>query len=219
MGIFDELVDTVFGGGQKAAGDAMSAGYGDAMNYMRPYYEGGKEDYGKYRSEINNFGDSLQGYGNPYDWGWKNSGADPRDFLKTLMSGYTETPEAKYAQDQMMKQVTQGMNASGTLGSGAMYKTLQDRGYDIVARDQDRYLQRIGDVNDRQMQYGSNYQNQQNSFRNFLDRLASMGTNSANQMSQYAIGKGNANAQSQLGEASGWDELINFGASIAPAFL
>jgi hypothetical protein len=111
------------------------------------------------------------------------------------------------------------MNASGTLGSGAMYKTLQDRGYDIVARDQDRYLQRIGDVNDRQMQYGSNYQNQQNSFRNFLDRLASMGTNSANQMSQYAIGKGNANAQSQLGEASGWDELINFGASIAPAFL
>lgn len=216
MGFFNGLVDTVFGGGEDAAAEKEAAGYDRANAYMQPYQQGGLDDYNKFRGDVNREGAELDSYGNPYDWMWEHAGQDPQEFMKLLMSEYSESPMARHAQEQSMKSATQGASASGTLGSGALFKHLQDNAYDISARDQDRYLNNTLSVNNRQMQYGNNLQGQRMNQRSNLWNLVNLGNESATNMGQNEIGKGQAEGRGERGNAQGWQNLIGAGMSFLP---
>src|SRR5579863_535019 len=168
MASLSGLVDTIFGGGKEEAAQREAEGYDRANTYMQPYQQGGQQDYNSYRNAINQQGAETNRYGNPYEWMWSQAGKDPQQFLRELMSGYAESPMAKYEQEQAMKGATQGASASGMLGSGALLKQLQENAYRISARDHDRYLGNVMDVNNRQMQYGQNLQGERNNYRNGL---------------------------------------------------
>lgn len=206
------LLDKVFGGNQAAAGRAQAAGYGQAMDYMNPYYQGGLADYNRYRSDVGRQGDMFAQYGNPADYAWRNAGTSPQEFYQNLMKGYTTSPQAQYQTDQMQKAAQRAGSASGMTGSGTFFDQIQRNQQDIIAQDQDRWLNNMLGVNNQQMGYLNNFQGQQNDYLNRLNGLANMGFNSANNMGQYAIGQGNANAMTEMGKGNTWGNMLNFGA-------
>ena len=155
------LLDTVFGGGQANAGKAQAAGYGKAMDYMNPYYQGGLADYNRYRSDVGNQGDMLGRYGNPADYAWSNAGISPQEYYQKLMSGYTTSPQAQYQTDQMQKAAQRAGSASGMTGSGTFFDQIQRNQQDIIAQDQDRWLGNMQGVNNQQMGFLNNFQGQQ----------------------------------------------------------
>lgn len=213
------LLDTVFGGGQANAGRAQAAGYGKAMDYMNPYYQGGLADYNKYRGAVGSKGDLLGQYGNPADYAWKSAGLSPQEYYQNLMGGYAQSPQAQYQTDQMQKAAQRGASASGMTGSGTFFDSLQRNQQDIIAQDQDRWLGNMLGVNNQQMGYLQNYQGQENDYMNRLNGLANMGQNSANTMGQYAIGQGNANAMTQMGKGNTWGNMLNMGAGAAMGYM
>ena len=216
MGFLSGLVDTVFGGGNEKAAKSEMAGYDRSNALMRPYQQGGQEDYNSYRNVIGQYGAETGKYGNPYEWMWKQAGLDPQQFLTQLMSGYDESPMAKYNQEQAMKAATQGASASGMLGSGALLKGLQRNAYDISAQDQDRYLNNVLGVNRRQMEYGSNLQGERDNYRGSLAGLANLGPQMSMSMGQNEIGKGRAQGDADRARAGGWQNLIGAGMSFLP---
>lgn len=216
MGFLSGLVDTIFGGGKSAAADKEAAGYDRANAFMQPYQQGGAQDYSRFRGDVNREGAELSRYGNPYDWMYQQAGKDPQQFLRELTSGYSESPMARYAQEQAMKGATQGASASGMLGSGALLKRLQDNAYDISARDQDRYLQNVMNVNNRQQQYGENLQGQRLNNRNSLWNLVNLGNQAAGTMGRNEIGKGEAEGRGEEGRARGWQNLAALGLNFIP---
>lgn len=216
MGFLSGLVDTVFGGGKGKAADREAEGYDRANAYMKPYQQGGQQDYSQYRGDVSREGAELNQYGNPMDWMWQQAGKDPQQFMQQLTSGYSESPMARYAQEQAMKAATQGASASGMLGSGALFKHLQNNAYDISARDQDRYLGNVMGVNNQQMRYGQNLQGQRTNQRSSLWNLVNLGNQSAVQMGQNEIGKGQAEGRGEEADAQGWQNLIGAGLSFLP---
>lgn len=213
------LLDTVFGGGQANAGRAQSAGYDKAMGYMNPYYQGGLADYNKYRGAVGGQGDMLAQYGNPADYAWRSAGLSPQEYYQNLMGGYTTSPQAQYQTDQMQKAAQRGASASGMMGSGTFFDSLQRNQQDIVAQDQDRWLNNMLGVNNQQMGYLNNFQGQQNDYMNRLNGLAGVGYNAANAMGQYSVGQGGANAQTELGKGNTWGNLLSMGAGAAMGYM
>lgn len=216
MGFLSGLVDSIFGGGNDKASKSAMAGYDRANALIQPYAQSGQQDYNNYRGVINDYGNETSRYGNPYDWMWQQSSKNPQQFLRELMSGYQQTPESKYAQEQAIKAANQSAAASGMLGSGSLLKGLEQNAYDIASRDQDRYLNNVLGVNNQQMQYANDFQNQRSNYRNSLMNLANLGPQSATQMAQNEIGKANAQAMGDISKSNGWQNLIGAGLSFLP---
>lgn len=215
MGLFDR----VFAGGAEGAGNAVAGGYGNAINYMNPYYQGGTADYNRYRGEVGDKGDMLARYGNPADYQWRQGALSPYEAYEEMMAPYMMSPQAQYQIDQMQKAADRGASASGMLGSGTYFDKLQRNQQDIVAQDQDNWLKNMMGVSDQQLRQIMNFQGQEKDYLDRMYGLSNMGLNAANMMGQYAIGQGQGNAMAELGRGQGWQEAIGQGASLASSFF
>lgn len=174
------ILDDIFGGGANQETGRRG------QEYLDPYRQGGTADYNQYRNSLGQMGNELGRYGNPMDWMWKHAGMSPQDYYQSMMEGYNESPQAKYEREQMTQAVNNGAAASGMIGSGAYMKELQQNAHDISARDMQQYYDNMLRGNNQQFQYGQNYQNQQDQYRQGLFGSSQMGYNAANDSAKYA---------------------------------
>lgn len=188
MAIWDEISNIFSGGGR---GD-INSGYNDANNYLNPYRQGGMQDYNNLRSMNANWGNQLGQYGNAGDWMYKQINQSPTDYYNSIMSGYSESPEAKYEQQQALRASDAGASASGMTGSGAFMKGIQQNAADISNRDRDRYYGNVMNANNAQMGYLQNLQNQQAQQRQMQQYLTQLGYGAGSEMGQNNINRGGA---------------------------
>lgn len=211
-------VKNLFGGapdGQAAGAGAALPYYDNALGYMRPYQQNGLNDYNRYRGEINSQGDMLSQYGNPAAYQWSQAGLSPYDAYQNMMSGYMTSPQAKYQTDQMQKAADRGASASGMLGSGSYFDSLQRNQQDIIAQDQQQWLGNMMGVNQQQMGQIQNFQGQQGDYFNRMKGLTDLGYNAANGMSQIEMQKAMAAAQQAQGERDASGNMLGGLAGLA----
>jgi hypothetical protein len=208
MSLFDDL----FSGGQGAAAGDVGKGYANAGQYMQPFYNGGVNDWNQYNQALQNQGNTLNQYGNPMDWAWRNASLSPDQFYNNAMSGYQMSPQAKYAMNAMTNSTDHAASASGMLGSGAYGRELNQNANQISQNDMQQYFDNYMRSYQGQMGAGQNYQNQMNNYMSGLFGGANMGYNAGNQMGNYAIGQGMANAQGDEANAKDWNNAIAAGA-------
>ncbi len=100
------------------------------------------------------------------------------------MGGYSQSPQAKYEQEQAMRASTAGGAASGMIGSGAFQKALMQNAGDISARDQQRYFGNVMGANSAQMGYLGDLHNQQGQYNQMQQYLTNLGYGAAGQMGE-----------------------------------
>ena len=66
--------------------------------------------------------------------------ANPQAYINKLMQGYSESPQAKQAQQQGIQTANAATAATGMQGSGAEQTALQKQGQQISQADQQNYL-------------------------------------------------------------------------------
>jgi len=108
-----------------------------AQNAQNPFYNAGVGALGNYQ-----------------DWlkGMKN----PTDFINNMMKNYTQSPFAKYQQDQSIRAGQNAASASGLTGSTPFAQQLQQNAQNISSQDMNTWLQNVLGVN---RQYGQGEQN------------------------------------------------------------
>lgn len=208
MGIFD-----IFSGGAR---DDMSQGYGEAAGYLNPYMKGGATDYGKYRDYAGNFGNNLAPYANTGSYQYNQINQSPAAYYDHIMQGYSESPQAKYEQEQAMRAANAGGAASGMLGSGAYQKAIQQNAADISGRDQQRYFGNVQGANQMQMGYLGDLRNQQSQFNAMQQYLANLGYGGATAMGANSINRGLANAQLDRQNVQDWMSVAGTAAGFIP---
>lgn len=212
MGMYDDYFNpsTMFGGGD-ARGDA-DKGYNQANGYMQPYYQGGVNDYNQYQQNLQNQGQMLGKYGNPADWQWQHANMSPDDFYNQLMQGYQQSPQAKYAMNQMTNATDHAASASGMLGSGAYGKALNQNANQISQNDMQQYWNNVMGGMNQQSGAINNFQGQQANYQNGLRWGADTGFNAGSNMGNWAVGEGNTNAQDDWKRQQGMQQMIGMAA-------
>jgi hypothetical protein len=208
MALWDTVEDIFSGGGHSDINNA----YGHAQDYLQPYMQGGANNYNTLNADTANMGNNLNKYNNAGDWQYSHINESPTDYYNRIMGGYSESPDAKYAQNEAFNASTRGGSASGMLGSGAQLKALQQNANDISQRDRQQYYGNVMGANQAQMGALTNLQGQQAQYRQMMQYLTSLGYGAASGMGQNAINQGMA--QSQIGRQTVGDiaSLIAYGA-------
>lgn len=198
------------------AGQQMDSGYQDAQKYLQPYQQGGFEDYNNYRDYTKQFGQNLGQYQNmgAHQYGQVNQ--SPTDYYNNIMGGYSESPDAKYQQEQANKAASFGASASGMTGSGAFYKGLQQNANDIAMNDRNNYYNNVMGANTAQMQSLQNYQNQQSQYNQMQQYLTSLGYGAASGSASNAFNNG-VNQGKNSNQAI--ENMMDIGGMVAAAFI
>lgn len=207
MGLWNSVEDIFSGGGRSDIDDA----YNTANQYMAPYTKAGAEDYNAFRTNVNQTGDRLAPFQNAGDWQYNHINQSPVDFYNSIMSGYTESPDAKYLQEQALKASNAGASASGMVGSGSFMKALQENAASIAQRDRQQFFNNVLDTNRTQMGYLENEQNQQSEYNRMQQYLTQLGYGAATGSGTNAINQGVA--QSGIGRETVGDiaSMVGFG--------
>ena len=119
---------------------------------------------------------------------WLEGMKDPSGFINNLMSKYSESPWAKFQQDQSARRFSNAGSASGLTGSTALGDWEQQNAHDISQQDQDKWLNHVLGIN---TEYGTGLGNEitggQNAANNISELLRSMGVDIAgNEYNQAA---------------------------------
>jgi hypothetical protein len=212
MSIYDDYFNpsTMFGGGD-ARGDA-DKGYNQARAGMDPYAQGGMNDWNQYHQWMQQQGNTLNQYGNPADWQWKHANMSPDDFYNQMMGGYQQSPQAKYAMNQMTNATDHAASASGMLGSGAYGKALNQNANQISQNDMQQYWNNVMGAMNKQSGFINNFQGQQNNWQNAMRWGANTGFNAASNEGNWAVGEGNANAADDWKRQQGMEQMIGMAA-------
>lgn len=204
MGLFDSISNLLSGGARNDA----AAGYDQANQYLDPYRQQGTQDYNAYRGYVQQQGQNLQPYQHAGDWQYGQINQSPVDYYNQIMSGYNESPQAKYEQEQAIRASNAGGAASGMLGSGAQAKALQEHAADVSARDQQRFFGNVTGANQMQMGYLGNLNNRQDQFNAMQQYLTNLGYGGSQISGQNAVNKGLSNANY---DQSAIDQLFQIG--------
>lgn len=208
MGLFD-----IFSGGGQ--GD-MNRGYKQAEQYLNPYVQGGAQDYQNYRGYVGQQGQNLAPFQGAGNWQYGQINQSPTDYYNQIMQGYSESPQAKYEQEQSMRAAGAGGSASGMLGSGAFQKALQQNAADISSRDQQRYFGNVMGANQMQMGYLGDLRGRQDQYNAMQQYLANLGYGAATGAGQNAINRGLANAQMDRQNVQDW---MSMAGTVAGLFI
>jgi hypothetical protein len=103
------------------AGEAENAGWNEAKNYQDPFWQGGKDQYGRLNQAT---GDLM----------------DPQKLQDQWSKGYEQSP---YAQQLLSQNKTSGLDAAssmGLMGSSAAMGNIQQGAGQIVAKDRQQYM-------------------------------------------------------------------------------
>jgi hypothetical protein len=195
MGLWDSASNFFSGG----ARNDMDKGYKEADQYFAPYQQGGVADYNHMRDYASRWGNNLDSYGNPGDYAYKRINQSPNQYYDEIMHGYSESPEAKYEQEQALKASNAAGSASGMVGSGAFTKAIQQNAADISNRDRDRYYGNVMRSRDAQMESLQNFQNQQMMHRQMMQYLTGLGYGAGTNMAQNRINRAQSDANYDQG--------------------
>ena len=188
MGLWDGISNFFSGGGRDDINDA----YNQANQYLDPYRRGGIANYNEMQDYNKNWGNNLNRFNNAGDYMYGQINQSPMDYYNNVMKNYSESPEAKYEQEQAMRGANNAASASGMIGSGAYTKGIQQNAADISNRDRDRYYGNVMTANNAQMNSLQNLQGQQAMQRQMLQYLTQLGYGAGTEMGQNKIGQGTA---------------------------
>ena len=114
---------------QQGIGQAGAASR-QAIGYLQPYEQLGFGALNKYMSGLSQM-------------------EDPAAYYRNIMSGYSESPMAKYQEQAGMKALTNQSAAAGMLGSGALRSSILRESQGISSQDMQSYLNNIMGVQGR----------------------------------------------------------------------
>jgi hypothetical protein len=160
--------------------------YNEAKKTQQPYYDAGTNSIPQYQN-------------------WLNTMQDPSGFINNMMAGYSESPWARYQQDQSMRAATNMASANGLAGSTPMQLQAQQNAANISSQDMNSWLSNVLGIN---TQYGAGEGN-----------LVNMGQNNANSLMNLMSSMGGGMAKGAFGKkAANQQDMINMLSMIAMMF-
>ncbi len=168
----------------------INNGYNNAQGYLNPYSQGGSAAFNQWRNNTSNYGNMLDQYGNPADYMWRSANQSPQQYYQNIMTGYQQSPQAAYAQQQAARAGNAAAAASGMMGSGAYMNGMQRNANQISQGDQQQYFNNVMSSNQAQMQSIDDFQRQQQWYNQMLAQQAGMGLQAAGQQSQNSMQRG-----------------------------
>lgn len=212
MGMFDSIGNLFSGGGNTTDNKALQ----NSNNYYSPYYNGGQTAYNQMQTNTQNMGNNLNPYSHAADYMYGQINQSPTSYYNNIMSGYSESPDAKYEQEQAMRAANAGGAASGMLGSGAYYKDLQQNANDISQRDRQQYYSNVMGANQSQLASLQNLQSQQNLYDQNLQYLTQLGYGAGSSMAGNTM---NMSMQNAKNNNQGMGDLESLGMMGAEYYL
>lgn len=213
------------------AGEDVSVGKGNSINQFIPGmagiaqglagnsgkpYQDASNTYQKYIDQAgNNFNPYIQGgqsaFGNMGNA--LNKMSDPQAFMKNIMSGYSQSPNAQFETQYGMQAQNNAASASGMLGSGASQKAAADYAQQVTSRDMQNYLQNILGVNS---QYLQGLGQMSNTGMQGAQGMAGLYGDLGKAQAEAAYGKAN---QQQADQSSGIGGMFDIASKALPFFL
>ncbi len=191
MSLFSSVVNAF--SAQKAA-KAQKRAADEANNTIKQQYEQTRTDLQPYRQSGTN---ALSRYGDLM-------GMNGNEAYSTALQGYKESPFLSQLITNTQKGVDASSAARGGLFSGATAQAIGDRTGQLYMQDFNNYLGRLGGMADA----GQNASAQTGQF----------GAQAAGQRGQYITDRGNANANSIMAPALGWQQFSNNASKAMGAF-
>jgi hypothetical protein len=173
------------GGSMNASGFGGFGGGNDFANGLTQFFGGlfgnSGEPYKKAGNELEDYLRRATSGQNPFlNMGkdaipryqeWLNGMKDPSGFINNLMGNYSESPWAKYQQQQALRASGNQGSASGLGGSTPMAQFNQQNARDISSQDMNQWLQNVLGVN---TQYGEGQHNMINGGQHAADMLSNL---------------------------------------------
>lgn len=138
---------------------------------------------------------------------WLESMKDPSGFINTLMGKYSESPWAKFQQEQAMRASGNQGAESGLTGSTPLTQFAQQNARNISSQDMNQWLQNVLGIN---TQYGAGLGNQIGVGQNAANQLTSMYGDMGRNMAEAAYGRSRGN---QIDRGNMWGGLFDIGRS------
>jgi hypothetical protein len=173
-----------------------SGGFRSAQGTFRPYTEAGERGLAGMEDYLGQQKKTLSRYGEPADWMYRQIGATPQEYYQTLMGGYETSPQYQQQLEAMERAIANAAAASGMTGSGSFYDTWQRGARDILAADQQQWLENMLRSTQQQQSYLGDFRGQQAQYLQAMQNMAQMGLGAAQGMSQAQIGEAQAKAAS-----------------------
>lgn len=182
-------------GAMMAGKMAVAQGYGNAMQGMAPFQQGGLDSFGQWKGATNNMGAYLNQFPGMGAGQWASTQQSPQQYYQNIMGGYQQSPQAAYAQQQATRAGNSAAAASGMMGSGAFVNGMQRNANQISQGDQQQYFNNVMGSNQAQMGSLQNYQNQNAQYLAQLQGQSNIGYGAAGKMGDWGMQYGqNMNA-------------------------
>jgi hypothetical protein len=166
------------------AQDAYQNESSKVPQYLNPFFKAGTDSIPDYQNYLKGM-------------------SDPSQFINHLMSGYQESPYAKYQQNQSMRAARNMGSASGLGGSTPLTQFAEQQAQGIASGDQQNYLNNVMGAN---QQYGQGLSGMMNMGYGAGSQLADWQKSQADQMANFAYNK----AQAKQNQGSDiWGGLSN----------
>lgn len=191
MSLWDGAENFFSGGGKSD----VDNGYNEANSYFQPYQKGGLANFNQMQDYAGKWGNDLHQFDHAGDWQYNHINESPNEYYDSIMGGYSESPEAKYAQQKAFDASSRGASASGMVGSGAFMKGLQENANQISQGDRQQYYNNVIGSNNAQMGALQNLQGQQGNYRQMMQYLTSLGYGAGTNMANNSVNQGTADAQ------------------------
>lgn len=191
MSLFSSVVNAF--SAQKAA-KAQKRAADEANNTIKQQYEQTRTDLQPFRQSGTN---ALSRYGDLM-------GMNGDTAYSTALQGYKESPFLSQLISNTQKGVDASAAARGGLFSGATAQAIGDRTGQLYMQDFNNYLGRLGGMAD--------------AGQNAAAQTGQFGAQAASQRGQYITDRGNANANSIMAPALGWQQFSNNAAKAMGAY-
>jgi hypothetical protein len=165
---------------QKAS-DAYGQGFGQAQQSQQPFYNAGVNSIGTYQD-------------------WLNKMSNPSGFVNNLMSGYQESPWAKFQTDQALRASNNQASAEGLIGSTPLAQRNADYARNISSQDMGNWMDRVLGVN---TQYGQGVNNVMTGGQNAANNISNLQSMLAQLQGGAAFGQAQGEQKDRSGIIGG----------------
>lgn len=186
-----QMAGSLFGNKSKAPG-MIDAGFNQAMGYMNPFINMGQNAAGQYGAES----ERLMGLSGPLREQLMRMMQDPSSLMKSIGSGYTQSPGYKYNVDEATKAMNAASATGGMLGTPAHQKNIAETVSGLAAQDYNNYMSNALGVMNQGL---GGAQNMFSQGFGGMGNMANMGFNAASNAAQMA--QQNAMQKAQLEHA------------------
>lgn len=205
-------------------GGGMGGGFGeDLSRFMGGLFGDSSRPYKDAMDQYREWASKGEGAQNPFlDFGkrgmpayeeWIKGMKDPSGFINNLMGKYSESPWAKFQQEQALRASGNQGSAAGLGGSTPMAQFNQQNARDISSQDMGSWLQKVLGIN---TEYGHGLNNQIGYGQHAADQLTSMYGDMGRQMAEAAYGKRRGQSMDRSNLWGGW---LGMGADVGKSLF